>query len=464
MKNFSTLLTTRRIYRSDELDEMIRDSGILEAKRYKEIGGTRPKKGEKKPEIYNVPCAFDIETTSFYEEGKKRAIMYIWMLGINGLCMTGRTWDEFLSVCAGLTDRLGLGDDRQLWIYVHNLEFEFQWIRHRFTWKKVFATGPRTPAYALTEGGLCFRCSYILSGYSLASVGRSLTRYKVEKAVGDLDYRVIRNSLTELTEAELNYCISDIKVVMAYIQEHIENDGGIHHVLITKTSYVRKYCRNACYYTDKSHKKGGRQHQKYYDMIHALQLTPEEYKLVHRAFQGGFTHASYNWSGKTLENVASYDLTSAYPHQMIAEKFPMSSGQLVEVKTTSELKKYLKCYCCIFDIEFHGLVAKDNTFEHPISVSKCWKLDPDHIEDNGRLVEAAYLRTTITNVDYEIYEQFYTWESISIGKFYIYRRGYLPRELILAILELYRKKTELKEVVGAEQEYMLSKENINACY
>lgn len=463
MTNFSTLLTTRRIYRSDELDEMIRDSGILEAKRFKEVGGTR-KKGETKPEIYNVPCAFDIETTSFYEEGKKRAVMYIWMLGINGLCMTGRTWDEFISVCAGLTDRLGLGDCRQLWIYVHNLEFEFQWIRHRFTWKKVFATGPRTPAYALTDGGLCFRCSYILSGYSLASVGRSLTRYKVEKAVGDLDYLVLRNSLTELTETELNYCISDIKVVMAYIQEHIENDGGIHHVLVTKTSYVRKYCRNACYYTDKSHKKGGRQHQRYYDMIHALQLTPDEYKLVHRAFQGGFTHASFNWSGKTLEKVASYDLTSAYPYQLIAEKFPMSSGQLVEVKTTSELKKYLKCYCCIFDIEFHGLVAKDNTFEHPISVSKCWKLDPDHIEDNGRLVEAAYLRTTCTNVDFEIYEQFYTWESIAIGKFYIYRRGYLPREMILAILELYRKKTELKGVSEAEQEYALSKENLNSCY
>ncbi|MBO7096404.1 MAG: hypothetical protein J6V94_05535, partial [Lachnospiraceae bacterium] len=54
MKTFSTLLTTGRIYRSDELDEMIRDSGILEAKRFKEVGGTR-KKGETKPEIYNVP-------------------------------------------------------------------------------------------------------------------------------------------------------------------------------------------------------------------------------------------------------------------------------------------------------------------------------------------------------------------------------------------------------------------------
>ena len=80
MTSFSTLLTTRRIYRFDELDEMIRDSGILEVKRFKEVGGTRVKKGETKPEIYNVPCAFDIETTSFYEEGKKRAIMYIWML------------------------------------------------------------------------------------------------------------------------------------------------------------------------------------------------------------------------------------------------------------------------------------------------------------------------------------------------------------------------------------------------
>ena len=152
------MIQTRRTYRSDELEEFVIDSEVRKAKLYKD---------NKKIQVYNVPAAFDIETSSFYEGKQKRACMYIWMLGLNGLVMTGRTWEEFREVCDGLSDLLGLGSGRQLYIYVHNLEFEFQWIRHRFEWAKVFATGPRTPAYALTTTGICFRCSYILSGYSL---------------------------------------------------------------------------------------------------------------------------------------------------------------------------------------------------------------------------------------------------------------------------------------------------------
>lgn len=455
MEVFSNLLNSKRIYHSDEVDEFITDSGILQAKRYK---------SNRKIEVYNVPAAFDIETTSFYEGKKKRSCMYIWMLGINGLCMIGRTWNEFEKVCTIVSETLGLGDDRQLYVYVHNLEFEFQFLRRRFTWSKVFATGPRTPAYALTESGICFRCSYILSGYSLATVGRSLTHYRVEKMVGDLDYRLLRNSLTPLTETEMGYCIADIKVVMAYIQEHIEQDGNITKILTTKTSYVRQLCRNACMYPFKSHKKGGLETIRFQKMIGALVETPEEYEMQHRAFQGGFTHASFHYSGQTLENVASHDETSAYPMQIVGEKFPMSSGELREVRTMKDFRRYLDCYCCIFDIEFIGIVARETVYEHPISCSKCWDLDPDHIEDNGRLVEAAYLKTTITDIDFQIYEQFYIWDEIRIGTFYTYRRGRLPKALVRTVLELYGKKTTLKGVTGSEIEYGLSKENLNSCY
>ena len=445
-----------RIYRSDELAEMIADTEIRKAKRYKD---------NKKREVYNVPCAFDIETTSFYEGKEKRAIMYVWQLGLNGLVMIGRTWDEFIGVLEGLRDALGLGEDRYLILYVHNLEFEFQWLRSRLTWTKVFATGPRTPAYAFCDLGICFKCSYILSGYSLDTVGRSLTRYKVRKAVGDLDYRLIRNELTPLSEEELGYCTADVKVVMAYIQEKIETDGKITNILMTKTSYVRKLCRDACLYpAGKSHKKGALQTKKFQRYISGLQLELDEYRAVRRAFQGGFTHASFHYSMKTLQNVASHDLTSAYPYQIVSRKFPASSGKKVKVETMKDFRRYLKSYCCIFDVEFHGIVGREDVYEHPISCSKCWRLDPDHIEDNGRLVMADYLTTTITDVDFLIFEQFYTWDSIAIGDFWIYRRARLPRPLIETVLDLYRKKTELKGVIGSEQEYGISKENLNSCY
>ena len=49
-------------------------------------------KGERKYKYkgkyyYNIPCAFDIETSSFYEGDEKRAIMYIWQFAIGQKCV-----------------------------------------------------------------------------------------------------------------------------------------------------------------------------------------------------------------------------------------------------------------------------------------------------------------------------------------------------------------------------------------
>ena len=84
--------------------------------------------------------------------------------------------------------------------------------------------------------------------------------------------------------------------------------------------------------------------------------------------------------------------------------------------------------------------------------------------DNGRVAEADELCTTITNIDMDIINECYEWDSISIGAFYKYVKGYLPTPFVKTILELYAKKTTLKGVTGREAEYQSAKENINALY
>lgn len=209
-------------------------------------------KTNKQISYYNIPCAFDIETTSITKSStldneEKYAFMYIWQLSINGVKMYGRTWDEFLEVYQELVDHFQTHENRRLVIYVHNLSFEFQFIRKLLTWSKVFAMDKRKPIQAITIDGIEFRCSYILSGFSLAKLGDQLQRYKVSKKVGDLDYSKIRHSKTPLTEKELGYCFSDIEVVESYIRECIENEGDITRIPLTKTGYVRNYCRNRCF-------------------------------------------------------------------------------------------------------------------------------------------------------------------------------------------------------------------------
>ena len=162
-----------------------------------------------KVEYFNIPIAFDIETSSFYENGNKRAVMYVNQTAIEDKVYIYRTWDEWLNFLNKLVTSLGVDLNHRIIIYVHNLAFEFQFIKNLFDWEKVQAIKDRTPMYAITKTGIEFRCSYLLSGYSLEKLGENLT-HPIPKMVGDLDYSIIRNSATELSDKELGYCTHDV--------------------------------------------------------------------------------------------------------------------------------------------------------------------------------------------------------------------------------------------------------------
>ena len=357
-------------------------------------------------EYFNIPVAFDIETSSFYEDGEKRSIMYEWTLGICGGVVIGRKWEEFINTINYLSDRYSTSLSNIMVIYVHNLAFEFQFIRKLFEWDQVFALDERKTVYARTKQGIEFRCSYILSNASLATVGKNLINYKCKKMVGDLDYELVRHSKTPLTDEELKYCINDVKVVMAYIQEKIEQDGGINNIPLTNTGYVRRYCRTQCMSKENS--------KKYRTLMLQLTLTKEDYEQAKRTFQGGFTHAEALYADELLEHVSSDDETSAYPAAMVAEKYPMSRFKTKNISSLKDLDWYMDKCCCMFDVEFTNLQGVKA--EHPLSSSHCY-VKKGIKENNGRVVSADMVRTSVTEVDYKLYREYYKWDKVSIANF-----------------------------------------------
>lgn len=260
----------------------------------------------------NVACAFDTETSSFYIDNQKRACMYLFGIAINGKCYVGRTYDDMIYAFERITEYYNLDDKRHILCYVHNLAYDMQFIRKWFKFTKVFAIDERKPVYAITTGGIEFRCSYILSGYNLETIGKNLTTYKVKKLVGDLDYSLIRTPKTKIQPSEMAYMINDCLVLNAYIQEFIDHLGRITKIQITKTAFTRKLCRDNCFKTN------GKQDlyklQQYHKFMQKLTIkSPQEYAQMRRAFSGGFTHANALKVGKVYEDVASYDFTSSYP-------------------------------------------------------------------------------------------------------------------------------------------------------
>ena len=407
----------------------------------------------KRCEYYNIPAAFDIEVSSFYEGENKRALMYIWQFGIYNYVTTGRTWNEFVLLCNALKYLLSLSNKRRLVVYVHNLPYEFQFMRKRFKWEEVFILSDRKPVYC-NAYGIEFRCSLKLAGgKSLESVGDELQQYKIKKLVGNLDYNVLRTPLTPLTEAELAYCENDIRVLLCYIQEKIEQDGSIINIPLTNTGYVRNYCRRECY----------KDWRKYRMLMSQLTIEPEEYSQLKRAFQGGFTHANAHHVNKILHNVGSHDFTSSYPAVMLLEKFPMTKSVMIKDELPEErFVDLLHTKCCMFELELWGVVPKLYQ-EHPISRSKCYIADRCTV-DNGRIVSAEHIKLTVTEQDYYVYSEFYDWDEMAVSGFRYYEKNYLPKNFVLSILKLYEDKTKLKDVEEEELNYMIQKNMLNAAY
>ena len=448
------------------------------------------KKGRKNARFYlNISTAFDIEVTSFFrhkENGsimdvktaenipestlrrkwEKIAIMYAWVFAYDGHAFTGRTWDEFIELLKIVKNYHGLGGGRYLICGVHNLGYEFQFIRKRLEWEDVFAVKDRTPVYARSKDGFEFRCTLILSGYSLAKVGEHLQKYKVEKLVGDLDYLKLRHSKTPLTEdKEWKYIVNDGLIVSAYIQELIEENKRIVWIPLTKTGFVRRYLRKKCYFNGRSNHKIDLDNsfKSYRRIMLACTIDgAREYNLLKRAFTGAIVHANTYASNILLENVRSMDETSAYPTQIAIGFFPFGKGEWVMPKSKEEFDYFISKKACLMDVSFYN-IEKSQNWESIISTSKC-DIKEDFEEDNGRLIRAKRIRIAITEVDYSVFRKFYKWEKMRIHQMMIYEKRRLPSRFVNAVLDLYADKTTLKGVEGKESEYMHAKENCNAVY
>lgn len=411
---------------------------------------TCSKKERNKEQIiyYNIPASFDIEVTSWVENGEKKATMYIWMFDLDGIIVYGRTWEEYIN---WLNRIIKLKKPEvHIVIYVHNLSYEFQFICRMFEWETVFASKERRPIYARNEH-FEYRCSYYLSGYSLATVARNLNTHKIEKLMGNLDYSIKRNSKTKLSEEEIAYCEHDVLILQYYIEEQIEQCGNIAKIPLTQTGFVRQDVKHRANAKDTRKKR--------YELISRCVLEPDVYNMAKAAYRGGFTHACAYKVNEIIENVGSIDFASSYPAVMFTETFPMSAAILVDPK---DYENSLKKYHCIFTIEIEHLYSVEYT-DHILSHSKCKEVTGFQL-DNGRIVSAEHLITTVTEIEYDNLCKFYTWKSCTIIKMYAFAKGFLPKYMLEAISEYFRNKTMLKGIEGVEAEYMHAKQLLNSTY
>ena len=424
---------------------------------------TSRKKRDSGVKYLNVAVAFDTETTSFYESyidekgnivKKKRACVYLWQFGFVDTVYFGRKIEDFADFLLELKEKFKLNNKKKIIIYVHNLSFDFQFISEYFSVTDIFARTEYKPIYAELNECFVFKCSYFLTNKRLKLLSEETT---VKKLVGDLDYTLIRHHETSLTKEEMQYAENDVLILLEYISNQIKKEKDITKIPLTSTGYVRRF-----YLEYLQNNYNFAEYKRKYSPV--IELDYDVFTLLEKAFAGGYTHANYINAGIVCRNVKSIDFTSSYTFVICSSLFPMKKFQHIKILSKEQFFNYIEKSPCVFSILFKDLQAK--TSITTLSANKCILKDEKEKvkKDNGRLIYAEKCLTTITEVDFKIIDEFYTYSDFVIVDFYKSEYGYLPKPMIECVLQLYADKTRLKGVKGKEEEYKLAKALINSFY
>lgn len=415
--------------------------------------------GKKKPRHYvGITTAFDIETTLL--DDIQQSVMYIWQWQFSeDVTVIGRTWDEFINL--QLSIKKVLPPERWLVVYVHNLSYEHSFLKgvYSFDSSEVFAIASRKVVKCDMWGCFEFRCSYKLTNMSLAQFTKKFS-VKHQKLSGEeFDYSVKRYPWTEITSEELEYCTHDVLGLVEAVNALMARDGDtLQTIPLTSTGYVRREAKRAM--------KNGDVH---HGLVYSIAPDIELYHALREAFRGGNTHANRYFAGDIIRNVHSADRSSSYPAVICNCEYPMSV--FVPMREKELNSDYIaRCInirhkALLLRVGIFNVRLKDKYWGCPyLSKGKCRKIQGGICtEDNGRILRAEYLETTITDVDLHIILDEYDGNVIFLQGWYSsYKK--LPQPLIDEVIKYYREKTELKGVKGMEVYYDKSKALLNALY
>lgn len=411
-----------------------------------------------RPQYIDLVTAFDIETTRL--EDIEHSFMYVWQWQFGSDCLImGRTWEEFLQLTQQLSQfiKAAFGQRARLVVWVHNLSYEFQFLRgiYPFRSDEVFVMERRKIAKCSMLDRFEFRCSYIHSNMSLDLFTKKMG-CTIQKLTGTFDYSKIRYPWTPLDPGELAYCVHDVQALVEAITREMALDGDtLATIPMTSTGYVRRDAKQAM-----------RSIPAFRSWINDQLPEFPVYLALREAFRGGNTHANRFYAKQILGHVHSVDRSSSYPDVLVNCQFPVSefsyrgeiSLQRLEINTAVHKK------AALFRIQFDNLELRDPWIGCPYLTKDKSRHINNGVYDNGRVLSADHLETTLTDIDYWIIKDQYTWTDARITQSWFARYGYLPDEFRQLINEYYRLKTELKGDEEQQVFYEKIKAKINALY
>ena len=305
----------------------------------------------------------DTETSHSNDED---SWVYQWAVKFQDQYIYGRTPSDLIRLFERLSDYYGLTEKKKIICFIHNASYDIQYLKH-FLKKydptlKMLAIDNHT-ILQVEVLGVKFLCSYKLSNMSLAKLSESYAK-KYIKAVGEIDYNIVRYQDQELAAEDWYYMFSDVASLHDGIEGYIKAMGYkyAHECPITSTGFVRTACRKASFHDPN-----------WRTQFELSALNLDDYLLCRQCFMGGVTIQSYQYSGRTVrsDKLRHKDFTSSYPARQMINYMPTGQAMKYTPKNLKDFKAALNKYCCIFIAEFENVHIKKGITAPYIPSSKC---------------------------------------------------------------------------------------------
>ena len=380
----------------------------------------------------------DTETS---HDSNERGWVYQWAAKLSGLYVYGRKPSEIIDFMTKVAEHYGLGAQKKIILYIHNASYDLQYLKLFLRQYDPTAEFLAIDSHSIIQCdvlGFKIICSYKLTNLSLAVLAEKYAE-TYDKAVGEIDYSLIRYQDQELTASDWFYMFSDVAAQDDGIKGYLKMQGYRYafKAPITSTGFVRANCRKAS-------KADEDWRQEFQDS----RLDLEQYNLCRQAFMGGVCIASFKYSNTTIrgDNLRHKDFCSSYPARQILDYMPVGKPNWYgDVESVDELEELCNEYCCVFVLTLDNVHIKKGVTAPCIPSSKCIHLE-NELKLNGKVVSADTLTIIVCELDYKWIKKQYDYdEAIGVDKMLIFERGEAPEWLKKEVFTYFKYKCTLAD-------------------
>ena len=398
--------------------------------------------------------------------------IYQWAICIKQkIFVYGRKPTELIAFMEKCAEHYELKADKKIIVYIHNQQYDFSYIK-----KYLARYDPTIEVLAIDNHcvltvdvlGFRFICSYKLTNLSLAVLSEKYA-VKYIKAVGEVDYNIIRYQDSELTDRDWLYMFSDVASQYDGVKQYLtmNNYSFCADAPFTSTGFVRNECR-----------KASKLDIDWRSEFTKSRLSLTDYRLCRQAFMGGITICSWKYAGKTIRETDTVklghkDFTSSYPARQKMDYMPVGKPMRYgSIEDMNEFEYLLNEYCCVFMLTLTDVHLKEGISAPYIPSSKCLGVAtiindkgvkvPDWLKLNGKILYCKKLTIAVTEVDYKWIKRQYTASSVTVSNMICFKRGQMPNWLKSKVMEYFTNKSTLKNTEPVL--YAKSKNLLNGIY